>query len=603
MSFENHSDLNSQKDSSVTPDQSSINDLSSNIPPQVAQLSSQDFLVNLPVPNPPNATSQTSSSPPKTLWMGDLDPWSDEEAIINLWFSLGKRVLVKLIKAKKGTPAATLNTGHAGYCFIEFETYDDAKSALSLNGSQIPNTSRSFRLNWASGATLSSQIVQSPEYSLFVGDLSPSTTEAHLLALFQTRFKSVKTVRVMTDPTTGTSRCFGFVRFSDEEERQTALNEMSGVWCAGRPLRVALATSRNAANANNQLLNSLALGNGPVNPYVGIPPPLSAVGNQYVNNSGLNQYQQAPQGLTNNEVYLYQHQQIPPPLQFYHPDHHQHQIAPPQSNVMSASSQFPPASIQPLINSDGSTNSNPNINGNLSNSRVSQQNGGALLQSGPYSDPNNTTVFVGGLASSVPEQTLAELFQPFGNIFHVKIPHGKGCGFIKFEKREDAEAAIAAMQGFQIGGSRVRLSWGRQQNNQRYQIASLSVAGLNPNQQLASTYNAAGLPMGMDVSRLQDDLASLQVRDNVYDQQLAQQSYGAPPVNPMYYLPNDGSFNYNTQYQHSQPQQHSSDQDDSQLSKSNTPETNELTGAASSGDDNVDNTSKLNEMYRSVLGA
>ncbi|ODQ58242.1 hypothetical protein WICANDRAFT_16902, partial [Wickerhamomyces anomalus NRRL Y-366-8] len=307
--------------------------------------------------NPPTATAQTSSSPPKTLWMGDLDPWSDEDAIANLWSSLGKRVLVKLIRAKKGTPAATLNTGHAGYCFIEFETYDDAKSALSLNGSQIPNTNRLFRLNWASGATLSSPIPQSPEFSLFVGDLSPSTTEAHLLALFQTHFKSVKTVRVMTDPITGTSRCFGFVRFSDEEERRRALTEMQGVWCAGRPLRVALATPRNQANSQNDQQQQLQ-------------------------------------------------QQIP---------------------------------------GQGQLDQAPSANS----------------QSVPYTDPNNTTVFIGGLASGIPEQTLAALFQPFGNITHVKIPPGKGCGFIRFDKREDAEAAIAGMQGFQIGGSRVRLSWGR----------------------------------------------------------------------------------------------------------------------------------------------
>ena len=43
-----------------------------------------------------------------------------------------------------------------------------------------------------------------PEYSLFVGDLSASTTEAHLLAFFQKNFlNSIKTVRVMTDPISG----------------------------------------------------------------------------------------------------------------------------------------------------------------------------------------------------------------------------------------------------------------------------------------------------------------------------------------------------------------------------------------------------------------
>jgi RNA recognition motif-containing protein len=607
MSFENQqldSDINSQQEApSVTEQQqqpqqqnASVSDLSSNqqpqVIPQVAQLADQDFLVNLPVPNPPTATSQTSSSPPKTLWMGDLDPWSDEESIINLWLSLGKRVLVKLIKAKKGTPAATLNTGHAGYCFIEFETYDDAKSALSLNGSQIPNTSRTFRLNWASGATLSSQIVQSPEYSLFVGDLSPSTTEAHLLALFQTRFKSVKTVRVMTDPTTGTSRCFGFVRFSDEDERTTALNEMSGVWCAGRPLRVALATSRNAANANNQMINSLGLGNAPPpSAYVGIPPPLSSGNNNQFGNPGasgaLDQYQQPPQGSSNNDMYMYQHQQIPPPpLQFYHPD----QQAPP----IPPTGQFISGSIPHLVNPDGTPATGSNSSGNLNSSRLPPPNG-PLMQSVPYSDPNNTTVFVGGLAPGVPEQTLAELFQPFGNIFNVKIPPGKGCGFIKFEKREDAEAAIAAMQGFPIGGSRVRLSWGRQQNNQRYQMTSLSVGGLNSNQQLNPNLPGSYGGNINDVGRLNDDFASMQVRDIGYDHQQQQQAYGVPPpVNSVYYLPNDRGFDYEggaQQYENQQPRsehqgsEHHQDEQsftgEGRVSKTNTPDHNDVSRSTS----------------------
>ncbi|KAH3673009.1 hypothetical protein WICMUC_003962 [Wickerhamomyces mucosus] len=410
----------------------------------------QEF-VPLPIPNPPSATSATSStSPPKTLWMGDLDPWSDEESIVNLWSLLGKRVLVKLIKAKRGTPAATLNTGHAGYCFVEFETYEDAKNALSLNGSSVPNTNRVFRLNWASGATLTSEIPQSPEYSLFVGDLSPSTTEAHLLSLFQNHFSSVKTVRVMTDPITGTSRCFGFVRFSDEEERKRALNEMSGVYCAGRPLRVALATPRQQSQLTGNGGNNSNFG-----PYGQLQPQLFQPSLQTNPGVPTGFYDQHPIPLTSNQDY-------------------------------------------------------------------------------PFTDPTNTTVFIGGLANGIPEQTLAQIFQPFGPIIHVKIPPGKGCGFIRFENRNDAEAAIAGMQGFYIGGARVRLSWGRQQNqnqhNQRHQFhqippsAAVAAAeggypGVIPNGYYYAPTN------GADVNGITDDY-DLQPppQQQFYDGQSQQQS-------------------------------------------------------------------------------
>ena len=53
----------------------------------------------------------------------------------------------------------------------------------------------------------------------------------------------------------------------------------------------------------------------------------------------------------------------------------------------------------------------------------------------------------------------------FGEITYVKIPPGKGCGFVQFVQRHAAEMAINQMQGYPIGNSRVRLSWGRSQNN------------------------------------------------------------------------------------------------------------------------------------------
>ncbi|CAO1614482.1 unnamed protein product [Parajaminaea phylloscopi] len=112
-------------------------------------------------------------------------------------------------------------------------------------------------------------------------------------------------------------------------------------------------------------------------------------------------------------------------------------------------------------------------------------------------DPNNTTVFVGGLSSLLSEDTLKTFFSPFGAIAYVKIPPGKGCGFVSFIRKADAEKAIERMQGFPVGGCRIRLSWGRsqgeksqhlaqQQINNLHQLANLAGVGdlrdLRPNQ-------------------------------------------------------------------------------------------------------------------------
>ncbi len=47
----------------------------------------------------------------------------------------------------------------------------------------------------------------------------------------------------------------------------------------------------------------------------------------------------------------------------------------------------------------------------------------------------------------VTEDQLRAIFQRFGEIVYVKIPAGKGCGFVQFMGRPNAEAAMLAMNG------------------------------------------------------------------------------------------------------------------------------------------------------------
>ncbi|RMZ88842.1 hypothetical protein DV736_g3934, partial [Chaetothyriales sp. CBS 134916] len=296
-----------------------------------------------------------------TLWMGELEPWIDENFVRNLWFQIGEQVSVKMIRDK-------FSGSNAGYCFVDFSSPQAASKALQLNGQAMPNSTRQFKLNWASGGGLADRRDdRSPEYSIFVGDLGPEVNEYVLVSLFQSRFPSCKSAKIMTDPISGMSRGYGFVRFSEEQDQQRALTEMQGVYCGNRPMRISTATPKNKGGPSG------------VNPLMGGPlgyPPMGG-----------------------------------PP-----------QIAP----------YYGGQTQQPM---------------------------------NQFTDPNNTTVFVGGLSGYVTEDELRSFFQGFGEITYVKIPPGKGCGFVQFVQRHAAEMAINQMQGYPIGNSRVRLSWGRSQNN------------------------------------------------------------------------------------------------------------------------------------------
>jgi RNA recognition motif-containing protein len=252
---------------------------------------------------------------------------------------------------------------------VDFTSPGAAEKALTYNGQLIPNSTRPFKLNWASGGGIVDRERgdRGPEYSIFVGDLGPDVTEFILLSLFQNKYKSCKSAKIMTDPISGASRGYGFVRFSDESEQQRALTEMQGVYCGNRPMRISTATPKNKGGAP-----------GPAGMPMHGPP------------GGMGMYSMGA-----------------PPMNYY-------------------------ATPQPM---------------------------------NQFTDPNNTTVFVGGLSGYVTEDELRSFFQGFGEITYVKIPPGKGCGFVQFVQRHAAEMAINQMQGYPIGNSRVRLSWGRSQNN------------------------------------------------------------------------------------------------------------------------------------------
>ena len=248
----------------------------------------------------------------------------------------GQVTNVKIIRNKA--------TGYSeGYGFAEFVDRATAERALrALNGTPMPSAHQNFRLNWATfgvgarsndGPTRAGSNSGVVDHSIFVGDLAPEVSDFDLQETFSARYPSVRNARVVTDPSTGRSKGFGFVRFSQEDERDKALTEMNGVRCGSRAMRISQAIPRK-----------------PV----------------------------------------------------------------------------PPGSRED-----------------------------------PVEPAECATVFVGGLDASVNETNLRERFESAGALVYVKIPPGKGCGFVQFEERRCAEAAISKLNGAVVGTSRLRLSWVR----------------------------------------------------------------------------------------------------------------------------------------------
>uniref|UniRef100_A0A7N0T496 RRM domain-containing protein n=1 Tax=Kalanchoe fedtschenkoi TaxID=63787 RepID=A0A7N0T496_KALFE len=80
----------------------------------------------------------------------------------------------------------------------------------------------------------------------------------------------------------------------------------------------------------------------------------------------------------------------------------------------------------------------------------------------------NKTIFVGGVDAETTEEELRQPFSQFGEIISLKIPVGKGCAFVQFAERNNAEDAIQGLNGTVIGKQTLRLAWGRTPANKQW---------------------------------------------------------------------------------------------------------------------------------------
>ncbi|KAJ7250779.1 hypothetical protein C8J57DRAFT_1667603 [Mycena rebaudengoi] len=490
-------------------------------------------------------SSTSSYTPSCSLWWGDLEPWMDDEYAKQVCALMGWDP--QAIRVPHPPPDTHAN--NPGYCFLTFPSPAHAAAVLSQitppGGAQLtmPNSTRPFVLNWAAGAgggqgaptspvsppgaayyASASQQPQQPqyappfsaqqsqsqspqaqaqqpqaqsqsttsfapqypkEYSIFVGDLAPETSNSDLVAVFRNPvlglrndrepkfirpFQSCKSAKIMLDPVTGVSRGYGFVRFTDEADQQRALIEMHGLYCLSRPMRISPATAKFkpppvVGDPNSSVPNSTGTGTG-----TGSSP--SAYGEGGATATRVSAATTAATTAADSAAAATE------------PARRDARAAPPAHRAPDASAMT--SNANPNANTTATAMPNPTP----AEWTTQQQPSVEWTQAAPTSaewkhhaharailgnligpngeqltstDPYNTTVFVGGLSPLVGEETLRTFFVPFGEIHYVKVPVGKHCGFVQFVRKADAERAIEKMQGFPVGGSRIRLSWGRSQ--------------------------------------------------------------------------------------------------------------------------------------------
>ncbi|XVF27099.1 hypothetical protein REPUB_Repub14bG0077400 [Reevesia pubescens] len=174
----------------------------------------------------------------RSVYVGNIHTQVTEPLLQEVFASTGPVEGCKLIRKEK----------QSSYGFIHyFDRRSAALAILSLNGRHL--FGQPIKVNWAYASGQREDT--SGHFNIFVGDLSPEVTDAMLFACFSV-YPSCSDARVMWDQKTGRSRGFGFVSFRNQQDAQSAINDLSGKWLGSRQIRCNWATKGACSNDDKQ---------------------------------------------------------------------------------------------------------------------------------------------------------------------------------------------------------------------------------------------------------------------------------------------------------------------------------------------------------------
>ena len=90
-----------------------------------------------------------------------------------------------------------------------------------------------------------------PSTNLMINYLPNSMTEQKLSIIFSA-FGELLRCKVVYDPKTGKSRCYGFVEFEDEWDADRALEAINGYMIQDKQLKVSFAFKRGSGHCNDE---------------------------------------------------------------------------------------------------------------------------------------------------------------------------------------------------------------------------------------------------------------------------------------------------------------------------------------------------------------
>lgn len=251
--------------------------------------------------------------------------------------------------------------------------------------------------------------VAAPPASLYVGDLHPDVSEAHLVDAFSD-FKSLTSVRVCKDSSTGKSLCYGYVNFVSPQDAIRAIELKNHTMLNGRVIRVMW--SRRDPDARKSTIGNLFVKNLP----------------DSIDNAGLQDMFNKYGNIMSSKVVTTDEGKSKG-----------------YGFVQFETEESANAAIEKL---NGSTVGDKELYVGKFVRKCDR------ILSGP--DARYTNLYMKNLDLDITEATLQEKFSSFGKIVSLAIKKdnngmSRGFGFVNYENPDDAKRALEAMNGTQLG--------------------------------------------------------------------------------------------------------------------------------------------------------
>ncbi|KAJ7972872.1 putative RNA binding protein [Quillaja saponaria] len=412
------------------------------------------------------------------LFVGQVPKHMTEAQLLTMFKEFALVDEVNIIKDK--TTRAS-----RGCCFVICPSRQEADKAVNAchNKKTLPGASSPLQVKYADGE------LERLEHKLFIGMLPKNVSETDVSALFSD-YGNIKDLQILRG-SQQTSKGCAFLKYETKEQALAALEAINGKhrmegstvplvvkWAdtekerQARRAQKALSQASNVPNTDSQhpsLFAALPMG------YV---PPYNGYGYQAPGPYGLMSYRLPP--MQNQPGF---HNMIPPINQgnALRPDlvpsmNSRNYHVPPTSYIGSYPGLHHPmayhggmVSPRPLSGSSGSVPPAGVNNHSTTSPGTSRSPGGQV------EGPPGANLFICHIPQEFGDEELANTFQQFGRVLSAKVfvdkttGVSKCFGFVSYDSPEAAQSAISMMNGYQLGGKKLKVQLKRdKQNNKPY---------------------------------------------------------------------------------------------------------------------------------------